>query len=816
MKVVVLQADPASVGSQSGGTINLTAAVFDADNKPIDGIDVLFVTSLGRVNPLVDRTSATGSQGGISTSVLQIAIGALENEYVINALAGGVTGSTRINVVPGRVAPGTINPGVPPGEPASITLGSSPTRIQVAGTGGTELSSVIGRVFDNNGNPIIGVPVRYHVVAAQSAPGAVVLPVTKPAASGTPTPSPATQCAPDDPVAVSDIAGFAVVQVRAGSQPGPVTVEACTDTTVYGVASPLIERQTVVTVTSGPVNRIGLSINPRFIDNNDGSLLATATAFVTDAQGNTVEDGTPVYFEIVTRRVCSGGSQDAELCAVDADCPNGACVPDVDDSSRNVVLSSNTSTNGLPPCDVSQFVVQTGIPVSVQPGLAITCVKFPELQQGSEVAVRAKVGDVYSAITPLTLPGRLGDLFATVNPATVSVSDTAPGLAVVRVTALNDQGDGVDNVRVRLSTSVGLIDRNVLTDANGEGQATLTIPAGTAAGTASVRVTAGGLKITDLPVTIVQTSSATPTAGPSAQPAGLQFLTAVPDEIGVRGSGLQEQSTLTYMVTDSVGQPASGVLVRFSIARVGDESLSPSEARTDSTGKVQVTLTSGRRAISVQVTAEVSGPPTLVTRSTAVNILGGPPSQPNFSLAHHLANISGRVTFGLTDELTAFAADRFGNPVPPGTAVNFTTRGGAVGNLTPTDALGQATATLVSQQPIADNGIVSSLATTSGERPFTDVNGNGVCDAGDQLGVISEPYYDANCNGAFDTGEDFVDLNNNGLFDPDQGPARRVVPIRSSYSRTSVRRSPGPPVSCCCRSARGPSKLVARVTSWSS
>ena len=151
---VVLQADPSIIGSLTGGNINLTAAVFDADNKPINGIDVLFVTSVGKIEPLVNRTRVSGAQGGIASSLLQIASGAVEQDYTINALAGGVTGSTKINVVAGRGGPGTINPGVPPGEPASITLGASPTKIQVAGTGGTDLATVLGRVFDNNGNPL--------------------------------------------------------------------------------------------------------------------------------------------------------------------------------------------------------------------------------------------------------------------------------------------------------------------------------------------------------------------------------------------------------------------------------------------------------------------------------------------------------------------------------------------------------------------------------------------------------------------------------------------------------------------------------------
>ena len=767
---VVLQADPATIGSQSGGTIGLSAAVFDADNMPINGIDVLFITPVGKVSPLVDRTKVSGAQSGIASATLQIPVGAIQQDYAISALAGGVSGSTKITIVPGRGTGGTINPGVPPGEPASITLGASPTRIQVAGTGGTDLATVIGRVFDNNGNALGGVRVHYHVVAAQSAPGAVILPVTSPTPAGTPTPGPTTLCSPDDPVAVTDVAGFALIQVRSGTQPGPVTVAACADTTVYSVPSPLIEQQALITVTSGPVARIALTINDRFVDNNDGTLLTSASALVTDAQGNVVEDGTPVSFEIALRHVCAGGTSDGQSCATSSTCGGGTCVEDDADPSRNITISSNATTNGLPPCDVTQFQAQTGIPITSQSGTAITCVTYPSRQQGSEIIVRASVAGITSSLSTetLTLPGVVGDLEATVNPPTVTVTNSSDGLATVRASVLNAQSDGVENVRIHFATTTGTIDRSVLTDGNGDALATLVIPAGTVSDTATVRVSGGGLQIPAISIPIVN-SSGTPTPSTGSQPAAIQFLDAQPTVIGVRGSGLPEQSKLTFLVTDGTGAPRPGVLVMFSIPRIADESITPNQVATDKDGKAQVTLSSGERAMTVQVTAQVTTPAsTLITRSTQVSILGAPPSQPNFSLTHSLANISGRVSFGIQDQLTAFVADRFGNPVPPGTAVNFTTKGGAIGNPTTTNNLGQSTATLISQAPVADNGIVASLATTNGERPFIDLNGSGVCESQDTLLPVSEPFYDTNCNGVYDPGEDFIDLNGNQRFDSDQ------------------------------------------------
>lgn len=804
---VVVQADPATVGSQAGGTINLTTAVFDADNKPINGIDVLFITAVGNVNPLVDRTRIAGSQGGIATSTLQVPIGAIEQPYTISALAGGVSGSVKISVVPGRVGPGGKLPGVPPGEPAGITLGASPTRIQVSGTGGTDLATVIGRVFDNNGSPLSGVRVHYHVVAAQSAPSAVILPVTTPTPSGPPAAIPTTQCEADDPVSVSDIAGFAVIQVRSGPQPGPVTVAACTDTTVNGVPSPLREQQALVTVTSGPVSRLGITINSRFINNNDGTLLATASAIVTDAQGNTVEDGTPVFFEVVARRLCAAGNNAGQPCANDASCPGSSCVEDTTDPSRNVAISSNTTTNATPPCDVSQFVVQTGFPISPQPGDAITCIKYPLHQQASEVLVRARVGGVVASQV-LTLSGRLNDLEVAVSPSSVSVSDTSDGLALVRASVFDDNLDPVENVRVRFTTSVGTIDRSALTDENGDATATLTIPAGTPSGTAALRAAAGGIQITNISVPIVSTGGGTPTPGTATQPGAIQFLGAQPTVIGVRGSGLAEQSTLTFQVTDALGSPLGGVRVSFSLARIADESIAPSQVTTDARGNVDVTVTSGRRAMTIQVTAQANAAGVTITaRSTAVSVLGGPPSQPNFSLAHQFHNISGRVTFGLKNTITAFVGDRFGNPVRPGTSVSFTTASGLIGptgNPTGTNDLGQATATLVSQRPVTDDGTVATLATTSGERPFIDTNGSGLCNDGDPLLPVSEPFYDTNCDGKYDEGEQFIDLNDNDKWDSDQGSgtptcADQIVIFESICSTFS-----GPTSALLLASASGP------------
>jgi len=96
-------------------------------------------------------------------------------------------------------------------------------------------------------------------------------------------------------------------------------------------------------------------------------------------------------------------------------------------------------------------------------------------------------------------------------------------------------------------------------------------------------------------------------------------------------------------------------------------------------------------------------------------VIGAPPAFNRFSLAAELLNISGRVTLGLEDEITAFLTDRFGNVVPIGTVINFSTNGGLVTGQTLTGADGTASTVLVSEGGVPDDGIVTVLAVTRGE-----------------------------------------------------------------------------------------------------
>jgi len=745
---LLLQSSCGSIGTENGGQTTLSAVVFDGDNNPINDVNVLFLSPVGEVIPLTARTGTVGNQQGVARTTLTIPAGtAVLSDgntvapYVITARAGGVTASANIFVLPGRTTcPSSGGGQTEEGEVSSITLGASPTRVRARSSGGRELSSISATVFDNGGNRLQGAEVTFSV-ATPSASGAVLVPNN----DGTLTQT-------------TDAAGNAQIQMRSGAGLGTVTIEAevpadpdkvpgteaCQAAVNQGKQC-IIARRPLVTVTSGSPGRVSLTINDAAIDLNDGARLTTVSAIITDAQGNIVDDGTPAFFEIV----------------VDPSDPT--------DPGLRLGIQGFSSTNEAPPCDVNQFNQQTGIPVTPEPGDAITCLKFPPGMAGSNIRVRAESQGAEITDT-LTLPGFVPNLLLSVQPKTAVVTASNSATVLASVDAFDFQGNGVRNVQMRFLSDVGSFDDGAigLTDANGHASVPLTIPAGTDAGAVTIQALGGGILGVSTTLNITNEGG----GGPAGTPQSIDFVSATPATIGVRGSGFPQQSVVSFRVVDSVGTPLSGVVVHFSITGIGGETITPTSDATDGNGIAQVTINSGTRSAPVRITASASrdnsGSVDIVTQSDAVTVVGAPPTYNRFSLAAQFVNIAGRVTFGLEDKITAFLNDRFGNAVSVPTAVSFVTNGASIVNPQPTDSSGRASGTLQSEGKflgLPPSGIVTTLATTRGEEPFVDTNGNGVYDVGEPFTDIPEPFIDYNGNGKYDPPEPFTDTNGNGRWD---------------------------------------------------
>jgi hypothetical protein len=341
------------------------------------------------------------------------------------------------------------------------------------------------------------------------------------------------------------------------------------------------------------------------------------------------------------------------------------------------------------------------------------------------------------------------------DPATIILEADSTTIAIFGTTGitaqvLDDEGNPVtDGTAVLFSTN--LTGTGVtLSDTTVDGLATTIFSAGTQSGVATVRAVAGEASAT-ISITIA--------SGPAGS---LEFVSAVPTVIGVKGSALPQKSTITFRVRDVNGNPvADGTLVTFTLISGvgGGETLEPAQAGT-AAGVASTVLTSGTVSGPVRVQARVTvGGVTLTSTSTNVSIAGGAPSGAHFGVAPTFRNIAGLVTQGIICPVAAIVGDRFGNPVPLNTAVSFATNGGVVAPQGLTDEIGNAFSEIKTGPQIPHvgtttnatdprTGMVTLIAVTQGEETFIDSNGNGLFD-GPQEFNPSDP--------ELDTPEPFID-----------------------------------------------------------
>jgi hypothetical protein len=296
------------------------------------------------------------------------------------------------------------------------------------------------------------------------------------------------------------------------------------------------------------------------------------------------------------------------------------------------------------------------------------------------------------------------------------------------------------------------------------------------AGTDSITASTAG--VTSAPTAVVVIP---PTVG------SIQFVSATPASISLKGTGGAETSQVTFKVVDTGGNPLSGQTVTFGLSTtVGGITLTPtpSTATSDAAGLVVTNVNSGTVSTPVRVTATTTGAggTTLTTQSNALTVTTGIPAQDSFSLSATKLNPEFLEVDGNTTVLSARLADHFRNPVPDGTVVNFTTEGGSIVGSCQTTG-GTCSSTMTSQAPRPTNGRVTVLAYAVGEESFIDLNGNGVADLVpnemvDTNGASSdmpEAFRDDNENGIRDAGETFIDFNNNNAYDGPDGKFNGVL-----------------------------------------
>ncbi|MES9823273.1 MAG: Ig-like domain-containing protein [Candidatus Thiodiazotropha endolucinida] len=316
--------------------------------------------------------------------------------------------------------------------------------------------------------------------------------------------------------------------------------------------------------------------------------------------------------------------------------------------------------------------------------------------------------------------------------------------------------------------STGLATISTPVEANG-GVVTATYVAQGCSGADSVRATV-----------TVNGDTTTATGTINVQPAeigSMEFISAEPTLIGLRGVGLTEVSRVSFRVLDQNGNPVPQQRVNFSLnTDVGGANI-PQGAETaisDINGLVGTDVKSGTIPTAVRVTASLDTNPLIASQSDGLIISTGISDQNSISLSTETLNPEAWSFDGEKVDLTIHAADHFNNPVPDGASVYYTTEGGQIQSQCQiTDGNCSVTWTSSNPRPAEDfvpggmAGRITILASMLGEESFIDANGNGVLDSGDTaFATIPEAFRDDNeDNVKHPTHEEFVDFNTNGVYD---------------------------------------------------
>ena len=368
----------------------------------------------------------------------------------------------------------------------------------------------------------------------------------------------------------------------------------------------------------------------------------------------------------------------------------------------------------------------------------------------------------------------------TTNGTTTTVTSTPVGIAVngaaVTIHSLTLGSPSISSygtssvsalVWVNSSTATVPISVTFTSSCVSAGKATLSSPVTTISGTATSTYKDNNCALGSDVITASVTGSTANATITVAIPAtnNIQFVSATPAIIGTQGGistpTLPQNSLVKFKVVDNNNNGKAGVLVDFSLLPttvLGNITLSPTSATSDSNGEVTTSLTSGAVPTPVWVVAKVHDTPTILSQSNTLTITTGLPTQNLLSLSYTPWNIEGLEHDGVESKILIIASDRLGNPVPDGTAINFVTPQSESGQINPascTTIHGTCTVTYSSSGTRPADGRATILAYAVGEKSFVDSNGNNMYDTGETFYDLGDLYVDSNENGSWDTGEQF-------------------------------------------------------------
>lgn len=783
LAITSLSASPTSIEADGMSTSTITARVTEDGTTAPDGTVVWF--SLPAGGYWGSLTSEAYAQG-VSTSLGSASVTLTSGTYPATITVTAVSGSDSETVEVEYTAPSSM-------VAWNLTASASPSTIQIYGQ-----SEVIVVVRDPSGSLA---PDGTEVSFVSDLTGSIIAQTAK-TAGGVATTT------------------FAAGQWPSGGGGATVTVTAGTSSETVSIAVLDLAVQAVTPIPDA-VPVFGTS---------------TVEVEVRDSAGSLAKDGSVVRFttnllgtQITSSATTTGGLAEAEFTA-------GSTSGSATVTARVGMTSSDTATIDVGAAGVTISASSTPARIAIGATSLVeaeirdsggnlvpdgTLVTFSTNLVGAKItndtttesglatatftagtksgaaAITIKCGDTVDTSITITVVGQVASIEVYANPLTISVYGTSSIQAEVQDASGNPVANGT---LVYFSTDMSSA---TLTESaetyNGQAQATFT--AGSGYGTASVTAESGGISNSSLEITVLP-----PTVG------SIEFTSATPVQVGVKGSGRAEVSTVVFTARDSHGNPApDGTVVDFELfGPEGGEYIDPLQTTT-ANGQAITHLQSGTVAgpVIIEARIDINETPVdpsddLTTSSIGMSIASGLPSQDHFSLALEAGsrNVSGLNCYGVVSELTAFISDRFSNFIADGTAVNFYTEAGGIdptgwtgsGNgaltvelltedpqprdVSPAESWDcpsaysclypctpepyvEASTTVVTIGPHRihnpRDGISTILAATIGEESFNDINGNGLYDVGEPFGDIAEPYLDANDNKKYDYAEPFTD-----------------------------------------------------------
>ncbi|WP_076420209.1 Ig-like domain-containing protein [Colwellia sp. UCD-KL20] len=366
-----------------------------------------------------------------------------------------------------------------------------------------------------------------------------------------------------------------------------------------------------------------------------------------------------------------------------------------------------------------------------------------------------------------------GEIKLSIDDNTISAGGTL-GVSVVLVDS--------ENQRVNTPTAVSFTS-NCVSNENAVIDTTVFSIKGSASATYEDIKCAGINGTEDVIVATVTTNGITSTASETIDITGeqlgsIEFLSAVPNSIVLKGSGGQETSILTFVVKSALGNVVAQQEVNFTLDTiVGGISLGRVSGLTNSQGQITTQVLSGTVPTTASVTAKatriIDGEEVSIqTQSKELSINTGLAEQSSITIAPSIINPEASTT-GETSQISVWLADSFNNPVPDGTPANFTTEGGTIESQCLT-VNGTCSVEWRATEPYLDDHRSTILVTADGHETFYDTNGNNTFDDDDGL-AITDPNVSSGlgrrapeASGFIDMSEAWRDDNENGVKDDNE------------------------------------------------